>query len=261
MNTIDEIQTVSSLKNDFKEIGIEPGMILIVHSSLSSIGWVCGGELAVIQALQEVLTDEGTLVMPAHSTDLSDPKDWSNPRVNKKLWNEIRQEMPVFNKLATPTYKLGRIAELFRTLPGVERSSHPAYSFSAWGKNKEFILKNHSFNNGLGENSPLARIYDLNGYILLLGTNYDSNTSMHLSEHRVGVFPRIVQQSPVIIKGNKTWVTYDEIEYDESNFIKIGESYEYKNKTLTGLVGKATSKLINQRNIVDYTTENILQFS
>ena len=261
MTTINKIETISSLKSDFKKIGIESGMTLIVHSSLSSIGWVCGGELAVIQALQQVITNEGTLIMPAHSTDLSDPKDWSNPRVNKSLWKEIREEMPAFNKLATPTYQLGKIPELFRTLPDVERSSHPAYSFSAWGKNKEIILNNHALNHGLGEESPLARIYDLNGYILLLGTNYDSNTSMHLSEHRVGVFPKITQQSPVLINGRKTWITYDEIEYDEANFLKIGESFEKKYKIKIGSIGSAASKLINQRAIVDYTTENVLQYS
>lgn len=261
MEKNEHVQTISSLKKDFEELGIMKGMTLIVHPSLSSVGWVSGGALALIQALQEVLTDEGTLVMPSHSTDLSDPKDWQNPKVNRSLWSEIKKEMPGYNKRITPTYKLGAIPELFRTLPDVERSEHPAYSFSAWGKEKEFILNDHSLDNGLGEQSPLARINDLDGYILLLGTNYDSNTSMHLSEHRVGVFPRTTEESPVIVQGNKKWVAYNEIEYDEANFINIGKAFEKKRNIKSGLIGEAPSKLINQQSIVNFTTENILSFS
>src|SRR5690625_889179 len=259
MDKNNDIQTITSLKSDLKRIGIKEEMTLIVHSSLNSIGWVSGGALTLIQAIQETITNQGTLIMPSHSTDLSDPKDWINPKANKNLWEIIRKDMPAFDPQITPTYGLGVVPELFRTLPNVKRSNHPAYSFSAWGKEKDYILNNHSLNNGLGEESPLARIYDLNGYVLLLGTDYDSNTSMHLSEHRVGVFPRTTEKSPVIYKNKKRWVTYNEIEYDETNFIQIGSAFEKKQKVNTGMIGKAPSKLMNQKKLIDFTTENILQ--
>ena len=57
-------------------------------------------------------------------------------------------------------------------------------SFAAWGKHAEFVTDGHSLDNGLGETSPLARVYDLDGYVLLLGVDYDSNTSFHLAEYR-----------------------------------------------------------------------------
>ena len=75
------LATVDSLQTDFKALGIETGMVLLVHSSLSALGWVCGGAVAVIIALQKVLGETGTLVMPTHSTDLSDPSQWENPSV------------------------------------------------------------------------------------------------------------------------------------------------------------------------------------
>ena len=255
------IQTKSTLINDFKKLGIKPKMTLIVHSSLSSIGNVSGGALSVIQALQEVLTEEGTLVMPTHSSHLSDPKEWDNPKINKNMWNKIRKEMPGYDKNTTPTYQMGIIPELFRTLPDVKRSNHPVYSFAAWGKEKNTLLENHSLNNGLGEYSPLARMYDLNGYILLLGTNYDSNTSMHLSEHRIGVFPQIKRKSPMIINDKKEWIVYSEIEYDEAAFIKIGESYEKNHLIQSGQVGEAQAKLINQKSIIDFTIQNLLSYA
>lgn len=35
--------TIKTITNDLRELGLEKGMTVIVHSSLSSIGWVSGG--------------------------------------------------------------------------------------------------------------------------------------------------------------------------------------------------------------------------
>ena len=74
-------RTRESLAHDLRELGVTAGMILEVHSSLSSLGWVCGGPVAVVQALLDVVTPTGTLVMPTHSGDYTDPTLWSNPPV------------------------------------------------------------------------------------------------------------------------------------------------------------------------------------
>ena len=82
--------TVDSLQADFTALGVEAGMALLVHSSLSAMGWVCGGPVTVIIALQHVLGHTGTLVMPAHSTGLSDPSGWENPPVPESWWRTNR---------------------------------------------------------------------------------------------------------------------------------------------------------------------------
>ena len=87
--------TVESLQADFEVLGIEKGMTLLVHSSLSAMGWVCGGPVAVIIALQEVLGETGTLVMPTHSTDLSEPSQWENPPVPESWWQTIRDTQTI----------------------------------------------------------------------------------------------------------------------------------------------------------------------
>ena len=132
-------------------------MNLIVHSSLSSIGWVCGGAQSVIMALEEVLQEDGTLVMPSHSCNLSDPSHWGFPPVPESWWNTIKDEMSAFDKDLTPTCAMGVIAETFRKQNGVVRSSHPSCSFAAWGKNKDYIIQDNHYDFAQNDESPIGK--------------------------------------------------------------------------------------------------------
>jgi aminoglycoside 3-N-acetyltransferase len=176
--------TVESLKKDLTALGVKPGMVLLVHSSLSAIGWVCGKSVAVIEALESVLTSNGTLVMPTHSGELSEPSYWQHPPVPEAWWQTIRDTMPAFQSDLTPTRSMGIIPETFRKQTGVLRSYHPQVSFAAWDKYAKEITENHGLEYSLGEHSPLARLYDLHGYVLLLGVGHGNNTSLHLAEYR-----------------------------------------------------------------------------
>ena len=89
--------TVTSLAADLSAAGLEAGAVVLVHSSLSQIGWVAGGPVAVVQALMQVLTPKGTLMMPTHTSDNSDPANWANPPVPESWWPIIRAEMPAFD--------------------------------------------------------------------------------------------------------------------------------------------------------------------
>ena len=123
--------TVSTLEADFITSGVQSGMTLIVHSSLSSLGWVCGGAVSVILSLEEVLSPEGTLVMPAHSGDLSDPAGWSNPPVPEDWFEIIRKEMPCFDKDLTPTRGMEMVPSRL-TVTVQEPSTMPHTSMRIW---------------------------------------------------------------------------------------------------------------------------------
>lgn len=250
-----EPRTRLSLAADLRALGVQPGMVLFVHSSLSALGWVNGDEVAVIQALIDALGDAGTLVMPSFAGACTDPANWRNPPVPPAWVQTIRDTMPTFDPAYTPTWKLGRIAELFRIWPGVQRSLHPYTSFAARGPQAEYITANHKLDYSLGEGSPLARMYELDAYVLMLGTDYGTNTSFHLSEYRApGAKP--FQEGTVILdaNGQRQWVTVQEIELDEDIFPEIGAEFDQTGQVVRGMVGSAETRLYRQRAGVDFAT-------
>lgn len=251
--------TQESLESDLKALGIRPGMTLLVHSSLSSLGWVCGGPVAVILALEQVLGPRGTLVMPTHSGALSDPAEWTTPPVPEHWWKTIRETMPAFSPDLTPTNSVGVIPECFRKQEGTLRSDHPEYSFAAWGHQKEVVTAGHALDFGLGDQSPLGRIYDLDGWVLLLGVNHEVNTSLHLAEHRAN-YPgkqAVTRGAPVIHEGRRQWKKFEDIRFEYEDFGLIGESFgrDRRNLIHQGTVASAEAQLFSQRLLVDYAIE------
>ena len=247
--------TIKSIGLDLIRLGVKPGMVLLVHASMSSMGWISGGPVAMIMALENVLGPRGTLMMPTHSGDLSDPAHWQNPPVPKDWWEIIRETMPSFDPNLTPTRMMGRISETFRKQPGVLRSNHPQVSFAAWGVEAKRVTAGHELDFGLGDGSPLARLYDLDGWILLIGVGYENNTSLHLAEARSS-FPGkrvITTGAPIEVDGNRQWVDIKDWYLDDSDFIEIGESFERDERCVCkGKVAQAQCRLLPQRDLVDY---------
>ncbi|GAA5503420.1 SPbeta prophage-derived aminoglycoside N(3')-acetyltransferase-like protein YokD [Deinococcus xinjiangensis] len=195
----DAPRTRASLAADLRALGVQAGDVLMVHASLSSLGWVAGGPVAVIQALQDAVTPKGTLIMPTFTLYLTDPAGWRRFAVPEAWWPTIRAEMPAFDPAVTPSRGMGRIAELFRTWPDARRSNHPHSSFAAWGKHAEAVTADHPLAFSLGEGSPLSRVYDLQGRVLLLGT--EVNSSLHLAEVRAGKQPVEQFSGPILVDG------------------------------------------------------------
>ena len=152
-----------------RRLGLAAGDGVIVHSSLSSFGRVAGGAEAVIDALQAVITEAGTVMMPTFSHGL--------------CYRE--GEAGYFEPLATPTPN-GAIPEAFRRRGGVCRSWHPTHAFAAWGRKAAEYTRLHHRTLCCGRGSPLGLLWADGGWGLLLGVDYRSNTFHHVVETCTG---------------------------------------------------------------------------
>ncbi len=247
--------TRESLARDLSHLGVCPGMTLIIHSSLRSLGWVEGGPRAVVRALLDVVTEDGTIVMPTQTGQYSDPAGWHNPAVPEHYWQTLYDAMPAFDPQRTSSYLMGKIVETFRTWPGTIRSNHPTVSFAAWGRHAHSIIDGHALEYGLGEGSPLARLYELAGSVLLLGVGYNRNTSFHLAEYRIPGARQIMQGSPIYENGSRVWKWYPDIEIDAAIFPAIGSAFEETGQVKIDRVGSAEARLFPLRPAVDFAVQ------
>ncbi len=244
--------TIDSLVHDLTSLGVRRGSVLLVHASLSALGWVAGGAAAVVDALLAVLGADGTLVVPTHTGDLSDPAGWQNPPVPATWWPTIRSSMAPFRPDAALPRKMGAVTLAALLRDGSLRSDHPHVSFAAIGPRALAIVHPHALQDGLGERSPLARLEQLDADVLLLGVGHDANTSLHLAEHRATWPTRATtpQGAPVLEGGKRRWATWQELDYEADDFAAIGEHLEVTGLVRLGPVGMGTGRLMAQRAVV-----------
>jgi aminoglycoside 3-N-acetyltransferase len=249
--------TVKSLRDDLHQLGLVQGVTVLVHSSLSNLDWVVGGAHAVVLALLETVEATGTIVMPTQTNYISDPSLWTNPPVPNEWWTAIRENFPAFDQQLSPTSYMGAVVECFRHVPGVLRSSHPKVSFAAVGPRAVEIVRDHELANPLGERSPLARLYELDAQVLLLGTTHEHNTSLHLAEYRA-TYPSkawVTQGAPVLIDGQRKWVEYPDLHGDSSDFESLGHDFAKTGLERQAQVCGGGACLMRQREVVDFAVQ------
>jgi aminoglycoside 3-N-acetyltransferase len=252
IRTTEKPSTISSLVVDLRELGIKPGMVLAVHSSLSSLGYVVGGAPAVVLALESALGPQGTLAMPAHCSDLTDLSYLGGP----ESWYEtIRENMPAFYPdLTSPRKDMGVIVQCFIRQNGTMRSAHPFTSWIARGPSALRITGNHELRMSQGNGSPLARLYEEDAYVLLIGVDYSRTTSLHLAEYRSKHSSgKMFKRKAVLeVNGVRQWCEYDDISWYHEDFSEIGAAFEKAMPIHIGMVGKANCRFFRQRDLIDF---------
>lgn len=170
----------AELARAFVESGIERGDSLLVHSSLSSLGWVEGGAEAVVEALIAAVGPDGTVLFPTLT---------GSP-------NDSPARPPVFDARSTPCWT-GAIPEAARKRPDAVRSLHPTHSVAAIGKLARWFASGHQFvRTPCGSGSPYDKLADIGGRIVLLGVTQSVNTSFHLAEE-IADAPYVVDDEPI----------------------------------------------------------------
>ncbi|RIX51712.1 aminoglycoside N(3)-acetyltransferase [Paenibacillus nanensis] len=249
------ILTIEDLRRAFVSCGVSRGQHIIVHASMSRIGFVAGGAEAIVRALLDLIGDEGTLLAPAQTWKNLDPSTGVHGEIPHSWWPIIREHWPAFDPLVTPSVGMGAVAETIRIWPGAKRSGHPARSFAAIGRYASYLTEEHDLRNIFGAGSPLDRLYQLDGYVLLIGVGHEKNTSLHLAETKAS-FPGkhdVEEHSAMFVDGKRAWVSYHTQAVDDHDFIRLGTEYEQEHAVPIHAVGGAEVRLIRQRPLVDWT--------
>lgn len=218
---------VGDLLGDLAVLGVTEGATLLVHASLSGTGL---SPDTLRMALLTALGDEGTLVVPAFTTENSDTSAAHVARVKgmtRRQAAEFRARMPAFDPLTTPSRAMGRLAESVRTTPGAVRSAHPQSSFAAVGRRAAELLADHPIDCHLGEESPLGAMARSGARVLMVNVGFAACTAFHLAEYKYDS-PRRSYRCVVKAPDNSPrWVEYEDVSLDDSDFEAIGASFPW----------------------------------
>lgn len=170
-----EIITQKELESELKEMGIEQGDTLLVHSSLSKIGFVDGGAQTVVEGLLNVIGEKGNLLMP------------NSPNASYQL--EYIKSIPYFD-VENSASKLGSITEYHRQHPQSLRSWHPTEPVSCIGPAAKYFVSEHFGQiTPYNEKSPFYRVAEQKGKILMIGVTLDNaGTNLHTLEDAIENF-------------------------------------------------------------------------
>jgi len=244
--------TRGQLLADLRALGVRPGDTLMLHASVRAIGWVVGGPRVVLDALRDLLTPDGTVLMLASwEGNPYGMQDWSGAA--RASW---LAECPPFDPATSPAdhRELSILAEYLRTWPGARRSDHPLASFVAVGARAEELTARHPWQYGHGPDGPLARFCAADGAVLLLGASLSNITLLHHVEHLAAIPDKRIDRyaMPVLRDGARAWVTMEE--YDTTNgiadfgeadyFAAIGRDFLATGVGRRGVVGTASAILL-----------------
>lgn len=224
--------SIAAMTEQLRALGVTPGGVLLVHSSFRAVRPVEGGPEGLIAALQAAVGPEGTLVMPSW-TDRDDvPFDPAEDRANTDL---------------------GVVPDIFWRLPGVLRSQHP-FAFAARGPLAEQILADPLPMPPHIPESPVGRVHDRDGQVLLLGVGHDANTTIHLAELIAGVPYGVEHHITVATDGGPAPLDYLENDHCCKQFALVGDWLDERGLQQRGMVGHAPALLMRARDVVDVAT-------
>jgi aminoglycoside 3-N-acetyltransferase len=243
------------LLHDFTSLGVARGQNIMLHSSVKAVGAVMGGPNVILQALFDALGKAGTLMMYAGWQDI--------PDFVLDLPVEARQtyydEHPPFDPVtARAVRENGILAEFLRTWPGAKRSLNPEASMVAVGALAEQLTQDHPLDYGYGAGSPLAKLVENKGKVLMLGAPLDTITLLHYAENRARMAHKhIVRfQCPILRDGHKLWIDVEDFNTGEVHadytFDGIARDYLVEGRGRQGVVGNADSYLLDAADLAAF---------
>jgi aminoglycoside N3'-acetyltransferase len=223
----------AELVDQLRAVGVEEGDVLLVHASFRAVRPVEGGPHGLIRALRDTLGPHGTLTMPAWSGDADQP----------------------FDPATTPAAAdLGIVADIFWRLPDVGRSNH-FEAFAAIGPEAARIIADPLPLPPHIPESPVGRVHEAHGKILLLGVGHDANSTLHLAELLAGVRYRLPRHGTVLRHGRAARIDYLENDHCCVRFALADTWLRARGLQSEGPVGHAHARLARAQDIVAVTRE------
>lgn len=234
---INDIITKDDLIHFLKGMGLSRGMIIYVQSNLLDFAYINGGNQSVIEALQEVVGYEGTIVMSSFSESLIDPACNQHYLFERDVYDEMRESSHAFHKKRTQADS--ELANQMMRNDAVYRSNHPMHSCIAWGKYAKLMCDKHPLHFSLGKDSFLDKICEMNGYILLLGIGYNDCDIFKYASTIVGKAAVRTISSPIDKKGKTEFVDMLDIEYSKKGISHIKTMMEERSVVKDSFIGNA----------------------
>ena len=229
------VLSIPELVGQLRALGVEPGGVLLVHTSFRAVRPVERGPEGLIDALRTALGPDGTLVMPSWTGDADSP----------------------FDPATTPASEdLGVVAQTFWQMPGVRRAQH-AFACAAAGPQAGYVLRDPLPLPPHRPESPVGRVHDLHGQVLLLGVNHDADTTIHLAELIAGVPYRQANHVTVMEDGRPKRIDYGENDHCCQRFNLADQWLRERGRQREGTVGHAHARLVRSRDVVAVVRERL----
>jgi aminoglycoside N3'-acetyltransferase len=225
----------AAVANQLRTLGVAAGGVLLVHSSFRAVRPVEGGPVGLIAALRDALGPGGTLVMPSMSDD---------------------DDVPFEPATGPSAPDLGVVPATFWRMAGVARSNHP-FAFAAIGPHAAAITADPLPIPPHISASPVGRVHDLDGQVLLLGCGYDACTMLHLAELLAGVPYRVPRHCTVLKDGRPVRIDYGENDHCCRRFALTEAWLQSRGLQAAGAVGHAHARLARARDIVSAAREHL----
>ena len=241
----------AALTRDLQRLGVGPGDTVMVHAAMSKVGRLLNGPDALIGALLDATAPGGTILSytdwDARYDELLDEDGRVPP--------EWRAHIPPFDPEHSRAIRdHGILAEFIRTAPGARRSANPGASMSALGDKAEWLTADHPLDYGYGEGSPLAKLVEARGKVLMVGAPLDTMTLLHHAEHLARIPGKRVRrlEVPFATPHGTKWRMVEEFDTSapiveglpDDYFATIVREYLTTGEGREGLIGNAPSVLV-----------------
>jgi aminoglycoside 3-N-acetyltransferase len=256
--------TRASLIGDLRRLGLGAGEVVMIHASVRAVGQVIGGPDEIHLAVTDVVAPGGAAMMYIGCQAGFDEVGRGTLTPDEE--REVLAHQPPFDfQHARAARDFGALAEFFRSWPATICSQHVCARMAARGERAPWLMADHPWLYGFGEASPLDKLCDEGGKVLLLGSSHDEVTLLHYAEHLApGRDKPIVRyKTPLLVDGERRWVECEEFDTSDVHpawprdaFAVIVDDFIANASgtpaCCTGMVGRAQSTLLDAAALVEH---------